>query len=170
MKKKQIKFCFDENSSRLKLEDIKPSTVDLFEEIVKARNLALEKQIYANAVIIDKNHAFVEGFVFPHFFGQHEIPDMICGLKVKFDKLPECITYCVYEDKTKEEKTTNKTLQEQLDYRKWIESERAERDLSGSMDFCAGCKYAYGNKCTVTDASVRTRDELCAENYERITK
>ena len=59
----------------------------------------------------------------------------------------------------------NKTLQEQLDYRKWIESERAERDLSGSMDFCAGCKYAYGNKCTVTDASVRTMDELCAENY-----
>ena len=41
-----------------------------------------------------------------------------------------------------------KVLQKDLDFKKWIESEKANRDLCSTYDFCKDCPAWSGRDCT----------------------
>ena len=59
-------------------------------------------------------------------------------------------------------------LQQQLSFRRWLESERAEQDMAGKMDFCEDCpNKSVDNTCTV-DHHTRAETNACANNYIKL--
>ena len=60
-----------------------------------------------------------------------------------------------------------RALQDQLDVKKWCDSQLAERDLSGFMSYCFGCFYQTDEGCTAP-AEMMAADNLCAENCRRL--
>ncbi|MBO5776642.1 MAG: hypothetical protein J6V83_01970 [Clostridia bacterium] len=62
---------------------------------------------------------------------------------------------------------TNKDLQNTLDINKWIESEKAGRDLCGEMDYCAYCRM---NEDYVYTCARAVRRMLIAERKAKTTK
>jgi|GEM_PF-6968672 len=55
-------------------------------------------------------------------------------------------------------------LQQQLDLKKDYESQLAEHDLSGKMDFCDGCCYKTESGCAISHEE-RGENRSCAQNY-----
>lgn len=58
--------------------------------LMKARNKAITEKVRANTVVIDREFARVKGFYFADMDGMPmEFPEMIAGMKVLFDDLPD---------------------------------------------------------------------------------
>lgn len=63
---------------------------EFMKRIIAARSRALKEGVLANTVVIDKEFARVHKFYPDGLFGRPiEIPDMIAGMKVLFDDLPD---------------------------------------------------------------------------------
>lgn len=71
----------------------------------------------------------------------------------------------------KPEELALQALQAQCDVKKWLESERAEKDMSGQMDFCEGCLHRVKGDCEYKRKPYekeRSTRCLCAHNYRRL--
>ena len=64
---------------------------------------------------------------------------------------------------------TNKERQKSLDKKKWLESEKHGKDLSGKMPYCKDCynKWLFKSGCAVTQEE-REQKCLCATAYNRM--
>nr|DAR59193.1 MAG TPA: hypothetical protein [Caudoviricetes sp.] len=69
----------------------------------------------------------------------------------------------------KEKKSPQQYHQLRLDREKWFQSIMKSCDLSGSMYYCDGCKYAVESHCSVTQEQ-RVSGNLCAKNAMRLVK
>ena len=61
-------------------------------------------------------------------------------------------------------------LQKQLDDKKWFESEKDERNLTGRMSYCVDCKYRNQQSVTEDDGCILNQEERkeaksCAKAY-----
>lgn len=63
----------------------------------------------------------------------------------------------------------NKERQQQLDKIKWFESERQEKDTSGSMSYCQYCTLSLNGTCLV-DQQYRENKSPCATAYNRMER
>ena len=62
-------------------------------------------------------------------------------------------------------KENNISLQDELDRRKWLKSEKQGRDLSGKMPYCTVCT-SRGQHCScLATQNERLKSSLCAEAY-----
>lgn len=57
----------------------------------------------------------------------------------------------------------------QLDFQKWLASEKALEDLSGEMPYCKFCKYQKDYSCTVSQEQ-RLEERLCAKSCKVYTE
>ena len=64
---------------------------------------------------------------------------------------------------------TNKERQQSLDKKKWIASEKAGEDISGTMEYCWWCKHRHDIGCTTTQKE-REVACLCATAYNRMKR
>lgn len=66
---------------------------------------------------------------------------------------------------------TNKERQKSLDKKKWLESEKKNRDMSGAMKYCKYCgmQYFLFNGCDATQEE-REQKCLCATAYNRMQR
>lgn len=53
-----------------------------------------------------------------------------------------------------------------LDFQKWIESEKAMHDKSGDMPYCKFCDFALNKSC-VADQYKRIENRLCSCAYKK---
>lgn len=66
---------------------------------------------------------------------------------------------------------TNKQRQDNLDKKKWLESEKLGCNLGGAMDYCQNCEHASeDNTICLTTQEKRETEFLCAKNYNRLYK
>ena len=65
---------------------------------------------------------------------------------------------------------TNKQRQKSLDKKKWLDSEIAERDLSGSMYYCTYCAGTEGYERCCYSQEEREQYNLCAKAYNRLQR
>lgn len=79
------------------VEDMKPLDMSVIaKQIADAYNKALLQKIEANTIIINEKYAKVKNTVCPGpFGGEWNIPPMLCGLRVKFDDLPEQFAFAL---------------------------------------------------------------------------
>lgn len=61
--------------------------------------------------------------------------------------------------------------QRSLDRKKWVQSEKQGKDLSGARDYCECCKYqintCYAIGCSASQEE-REAKSLCAKAYNRM--
>lgn len=67
------------------------------------------------------------------------------------------------------EALTNKYNQSRLNKKKWLESEKQIRDMSGEMFYCSHCEFQDGVYCKVNDPE-RTTNCYCAKAYNRLKR
>lgn len=67
---------------------------------------------------------------------------------------------------------TNKERQEQLDKKKWLESEKAGHDMGGKMQYCCKCEWQicidYGKWCCGATNGIIQEGLICAKAYNRL--
>ena len=59
-----------------------------------------------------------------------------------------------------------KDAQERCDKKKFVDSMEANRDLSGSMDYCAKCKFELGGTCVISHEE-RVKNNACGAAYNK---
>ena len=57
----------------------------------------------------------------------------------------------------------------QLDFQKWLESEKQLQDLSGEMPYCSFCDFCEKCKCKATQTQ-RFEERLCAKTFKKYTE
>lgn len=58
--------------------------------------------------------------------------------------------------------------QKSCDKKKYLESMRKERDMSGAMDYCSECKHSTSDyNCTI-EHDQRVRENACARAYNKL--
>lgn len=99
MKRNKEYLVFDnaKNFENVKPEDMKPLDMSVIaKQIAEAYNEALLQKIEANTIIINEKYAKVKNTVCPGpFGGEWNIPPMLCGLRVKFEDLPEQFAFAL---------------------------------------------------------------------------
>lgn len=71
----------------------------------------------------------------------------------------------------------NSIIQKNLDKKKWLESEKQQRDMSGEMPYCVKCDFRFPSEPTnlhtkhYCKAEARRSEKcLCAKAYNRLHK
>jgi hypothetical protein len=64
---------------------------------------------------------------------------------------------------------TNKERQKSLDNKKFEASQKANRDLSGDMEYCSYCTYKLGQSCFAKQEE-KESNNLCARSYNRMVR
>lgn len=59
-----------------------------------------------------------------------------------------------------------KVLQKDLDFKKWIESEKANRDLCSTYDFCKDCDKNINNPCEIAYAQFKKKNRKKVLSFE----
>ena len=67
----------------------------------------------------------------------------------------------------KQKKESLLSIQKSLDEIKYQESQEVGKDMSGSMDYCDDCPFAYLGKCYISQAK-RLKLRACAKAYKGI--
>lgn len=62
------------------------------------------------------------------------------------------------------------SLQEQLDLKKYYESLEAEKDMSGKMHYCGGCKFRSEEGECLTTQENRVSHDICRDAYLALKK
>lgn len=60
--------------------------------------------------------------------------------------------------------------QKMCDKKKYLESEKLGKDMSGSMDYCTKCEYSKSVGSCVMPHEERVRTNACARAYKRLHK
>lgn len=53
-----------------------------------------------------------------------------------------------------------------LDFQKWIESEKALKDMSGDMPYCDSCEFSINKKCVASQME-RLDGRLCSKSCKK---
>ena len=97
------------------VEDMKPLDEPfLAKQIAEAYNEAILQKIEANTIIINEKYAKVKNTVCPGLFGgEWNIPPMLCGLRVKFEDLPEKFAFALTKFPIKTEQELKEEVRKQ---------------------------------------------------------
>lgn len=117
MKRNKEYLVFDnaKNFENVKPEDMKPLDMSVIaKQIAEAYNEALLQKIEANTIIINEKYAKVKNTVCPGpFVGEWNISPMLCGLRVKFDDLPEQFAFALTKFPIKTERELKEEVRNQ---------------------------------------------------------
>lgn len=117
MKRNKEYLVFDnaKNFENVKPEDMKPLDMSVIaKQIAEAYNEALLQKIEANTIIINEKYAKVKNTVCPGpFGGEWNIPPMLCGLRVKFEDLPEKFAFALTKFPIKTERELKEEVRNQ---------------------------------------------------------
>lgn len=53
-----------------------------------------------------------------------------------------------------------------LDFQKWLESEKALKDMSGEMPYCDACEFSIQGKCVASQVD-RLNGRLCSKSCKK---
>ena len=97
------------------VEDMKPLDMSVIaKQIAEACNEAILQKIEANTIIINEKYAKSKNMVCPGpFGGKWNIPPMLCGLRVKFEDLPEKFAFALTKFPIKTEQELKEEVRKQ---------------------------------------------------------